>query len=214
MDFRTVGHYDDNARHFFDLYQRSKSGVEKYLGLAFAPGSEVLDIGAGSGRDMVLLARAGCVPYGAEPSARLRELAALHMPDLAVRIYDASLPGLAGQIGRKFDGLLCAAVLQHLPEEQLPAAAADMGRLLRPGGRLLLSFPKDRPGIGPDRRDENGRLYTALDPEALDLLFGRHGLRRTGAWHDGDSLGRPGHTWTTLLFELSATPLSDGAGNP
>jgi len=202
MDQRTVQYYDDNAEHYFELYQRSESGVAKYFRLAFPPGSEVLDIGAGSGRDMGLLVREGCEPYGTEPSARLRDLAAAHLPDLAGRIYGGALPRLSQQIDRKFDGILCAAVLQHVPEEQLFDAAFDIRNLLKPGGRLLISFPKDRPGLDASGRDEHGRLYTKLNPGPVELLFERLGFLRVGRWKDDDSLGRAGFTWVTLLLTL------------
>jgi hypothetical protein len=74
--------------------------------------------------------------------------------------------------------------------------------LLKANGRLLLSIPKDRPGIDASRRDEGGRLFTQLVPEELELLFERLGFQRIGSWIDTDSLGRPGISWTTLLFEL------------
>ncbi len=202
MDPRTVEHYDDYAEHYFDRYQRSGSRVARYLRLAFPPGSEVLDIGAGSGRDMGLLVQEQCITYGVEPSARLRELAAAHLPDLAGRIYSGALPDLSRQIDRRFDGILCAAVLQHVPEEQLFDAVVDIRNLLKPGGRLLLSFPKDRPGLDASGRDEKGRLYTKLNPGSLELLFERLGFLRIGKWEDEDSMGRAGFTWTTILLTL------------
>jgi SAM-dependent methyltransferase len=130
----------------------------------------------------------------------MRERAAAHLPHLAGRIYSGSLPGLSRQIDRKFDGILCAAVLQHVPEEQLIDAVFDMRNLLKPGGRLLLSFPNDRPGIDPSGRDEHGRLYTRLNPGSVELLFERLGFLRIGEWEDDDSLGRTGFTWIVLLF--------------
>ena len=208
MDPRTVQYYDDHAEHCFELYRRSRSGIAKYFRLAFPPGSQVLDIGSGSGRDMDLLAAEECEPYGAEPSACMRERAASHTPHLAGRICGGSLPGLSQQLDRKFDGVLCAAILQHIPGEQIFDAAFDMRNLLKPGGRLLLSFPKDRPGIDPLGRDEHGRLYTKLNSGSVELLFERLGFLRLGKWEDDDSLGRAGYSWITLLFALqSGEPL-------
>lgn len=39
-------------------------------------------------------------------------------------------------------------------------------------------------------------------PNELELLFERLGFRRIGSWVDIDSLGRPGISWVTLLFQL------------
>jgi len=202
MDPRTIQYYDDNADEIFAQYERSRSGAEKYFKLAFPPGAEILDIGAGSGRDLDILIREEYEAYGAEPSPRLRDLAIANLPGLAGRIYAGGLPGLAAQIGRKFDGVLCIAVFQHIPQEQQFDAAFDIRNLLKPNGRLLLSVPKDRPGIDASGRDDRGRLFVTLIPEALELLFERLGFQRIGKWEDPDSLGRPGFSWTTLLFEL------------
>jgi len=201
MDPRTIQYCDEHAEELFALYEGAESGPARYFKFAFPPGAEILDIGAGSGRDLGILIREQYEAYGVEPSPRLRALAT-RVAGRAGRIYDGALPGLSTQIGRKFDEVLCAAVFQHIPREQQFDAAFDIRNLLKPDGRLLVSVPKDRPGIDASGRDERGRLYTQLVPEELELLFERLGFQRIGAWEDADSLGRPGIRWTTLLFVL------------
>ena len=71
----------------------------------------------------------------------------------------------------------------------------------------MISIPKDRPGLDDSSRDENGRLYTKLVPEAVILLFGRAGFQCVGNWDDNDGLGRPGLTWKTLLFIFESLSL-------
>ncbi len=200
MDLRTVQYYEDHADDVFAQYSSGSSGIGKYFALAFPPGAEILDIGAGSGRDMDTLIREEYEAYGVEPSRRLRELASENFPRLSGRIYTGALPGLAANIDRKFDGVLCSAVFQHVPRELQFDAAFDIRNLLKPNGRLLLSIPKDRPGIDSSGRDECGRLFTPLVPEALELLFERLGFQRIGKWETPDR--RPGYSWTTLLFDL------------
>jgi len=201
MDSRTIQYYDEHCDELFALYEKSRSGPAKYFKTAFPPDSEILDIGAGSGRDLGLLIRENYEAYGVEPSHRLRALA-LQTPELAGRIWDGALPGLATQIRRQFDGILCSAVFQHIPREQQLDAALNIRNLLKTNGRLLLSFPKDRPGLDASGRDEGGRLFTPLVPEEIELLFERLGFQRIGSWVDADSLGRPGISWAALLFVL------------
>jgi 2-polyprenyl-3-methyl-5-hydroxy-6-metoxy-1,4-benzoquinol methylase len=202
MDTLTAKYYEENAEIVFKLHSSGKSGPQEYFKLAFLPGSEILDIGSGSGRDVNILIKEQYEAYGAEPSSNLRTLAASQFPQLQGRIYPGALPDLATQIGRKFDGILCVAVFQHIPQEQQFDAALDIRNLLKPNGRLLITIPKERPGINASGRDEHGRLYTTLIPETMELLFERLGFERLGRWDDLDSLGRPGISWTTMLLAL------------
>src|SRR5688572_28750285 len=117
MDPLTVQYYDDNAEAVFARYQVAISSVTRYFKLAFPQRSEILDIGAGSGRDMQTLIREQYEVYGVEPSEPLRRLAVTHNPHLGERLQVGSLPGLAAKIGKKFDGILCSAVFMHIPED-------------------------------------------------------------------------------------------------
>ncbi len=207
MDSRTVQYYNDNAEAVFARYQGARMGIARYFKLAFPSGQVILDIGAGSGRDMDVLIREGYETYGVEPSMRLREVTESRLPHLAGRIYAASLPGLSRLIERKFDGILCSGVFMHIPQEQQFDAALDIRNLLKPNGRLLLSITCDRGGLDASRRDKDGRLFTRLVPESLELLFESLDFRCIGNWEDEDTLGREGITWTTLLLALGSDQL-------
>lgn len=56
------------------------------------------------------------------------------------RVRTASLSSLPYPEGA-FDRALCLDVLEHLPYEQQPLALAELYRVLRPGGELLVSVP-------------------------------------------------------------------------
>ena len=204
MDPRTAQYYDENAEAVFAWHQSVPSPVARYLKLAFPPGAEVLDIGAGSGRDVQTLIREQYAAYGVEPCEPLRRIAIERDPLLEGRLTGGSLPGLSSQIDRKFDGIICSAVFMHIPAEQHFDAAFDIRNLLRSHGRLILSVPRTRPEVDAQGRDPNGRLFVPIVPESLQLLFERLGFQRIGKWEDADALGRPGVSWTTLLFELTS----------
>jgi hypothetical protein len=75
MDPKTIQYYDDHAEEVAGLYSRTDGGPAKYFKVAFPADSEILDIGAGSGRDLGTLIREKYEAYEVEPSCRLREFA-------------------------------------------------------------------------------------------------------------------------------------------
>lgn len=57
-----------------------------------------------------------------------------------------------------FDGILCWAVLLYLPVDRLFDTLFNLRRVLRPGGRLLISTPLLGPIVDPTtHRDVDGR---------------------------------------------------------
>lgn len=208
MDQKTIAAYNDHANDFRDQYERA-SGVAKYFARAFpAPGSRILDIGCGSGRDLALLLQAGYEAFGAEPSSGLRIEACHRYPDLNGRIFPWGLPIPPDEkrVG-VFSGILCSAVLMHLPREEHPEALKAMCGLLEVNGRLLLSFSETRTDLDHEGRDGLGRLFVSIDPEEMSDLLRKCGFRVEETWKTVDSLGRVGVTWQTLLAVRGEHPL-------
>ena len=99
------------------------------------PGERVLDAGCGRSVFPLYLADAGlrttaldleldpalAAPLRLELDWRTGDLTALPLPD------------------RAFDAVFCISVIEHLPEARIPGALAELRRVLRPGGRLLLT---------------------------------------------------------------------------
>lgn len=200
MDEQTLKYYQTHAREVFERYETvEQSGIAKYFGTSFLPGTKVLDVGAGSGRDLRQLLKLGFDAYGAEPTAAIRELTVAKHPELKQRIFDGSLPNNLTSY-QKYDAVLCSAVLMHVPQNQLFDAVLALRDLLTEQGRLLISIPASRSGIQTDNRDENGRLFNPVTPDQLKLLCKRLAFDCTAEHVRDDALGRSGTTWHTLLF--------------
>ena len=166
MDERTVRSYETNAAEFAERYESAPGSIGGFLRLAFAPGSRVLDIGAGSGRDMAALLREGHDAWGIEPSDRLRAISIERHPELAGRLRAGTLPeGLPADLPGPFDGLLCSAVFQHIPRRYLFDSVYQLRPLLREHGRLLVSIPAVRSDVGQDARDTYDRLFNGVKPD-------------------------------------------------
>lgn len=207
MDTATARFYQDNAKDIAGRYESVESPVAKYFPLAFVPGGRVLDIGAGSGRDLAHLLSSGYDAYGIEPTDGLRTAALSAHPELLDRLQAASLPAPGLPFGGGFDGILCSAVLMHVPDHELFDAALAMRALLKQRGRVLLSLPLSRGEGLVEQRDANGRLFEGYTAEEIQLLFERLGFRCVGRWNSDDALARSGTTWYTLLLELQAIGL-------
>lgn len=106
---------------------------------AAAPFARALEVGPGSGVYLPLLSElAGAVVASDIEQAflvRARELADAR-PNVSVVLDDivsSSLPSAS------FDLVLCSEVIEHIPD--VAGALRSMHRILRPGGKLLLSTP-------------------------------------------------------------------------
>lgn len=204
MDPATAQYYQEHAAELAACYNSVPSPASRFFPVAFPQGCRVLDLGAGSGRDLNALLAAGYDAQGIEPSQPLREAALSAFPALAGRLNDGQLPHVDCPAGEPFDGILCSAVLMHIQDGNLFDTAFNFRRLLKPHGRLLVSLPLARTDVGPDERDADGRLFRGYTAEYLQLLFERIGFQLIGRWDDEDGLGRAGTRWYTLLLELQS----------
>lgn len=95
--------------------------------------SLALDLGAGSGRHLPLLAE------------HFDRIIACDFSRESLKAYkgiQAALPNLPFAED-SFDFILCWGVLHYLPLEQIPVAVAEIRRILKPGGRLFLTLRSD-----------------------------------------------------------------------
>jgi len=207
MDPKTLRYYSENAEAVFKRYDSSGGGIEKHFTEAFPDKGRILDIGAGSGRDLLRLLHEGHEAYGIEPCAELRELTVHKYPKLASRMLRGRLPDdlelIKKSLPHPFDGVVCSAVLMHIPREHIFDSVFAVRGILKPSGRVLISIPGSRPDIDEHQRDPYGRLFTGITAGYLELLFERIGFRLIRKWLDSDSLNREKTSWITLLFELT-----------
>jgi len=158
--------------------------------------SDVLDIGAGTGRDAAALAELGHRVVAVEPTTALRDRAALLHPLAHIEWIDDSLPRLDRLMtrGARFDVVMLTAVWIHLDSQQRREAMRRVASLLRPRGVLALTL---RHGPSPPGRR---RLFEASADETI-ALAGGHGLHlAVKVEHQPDFYGRREVTWTSLAF--------------
>jgi SAM-dependent methyltransferase len=117
--------------------------VLRLLAERWRPGMRVLEVGSGSGGVAEYLSYpvTGVDPAFERTAERSTE-------------WLSRVPGRADALpleDASFDAVLCVEVVEHLGPEEREPALREMVRVLRPGGRLILTFPADETALELDR---------------------------------------------------------------
>ncbi|MFH1177495.1 MAG: class I SAM-dependent methyltransferase [Acidobacteriota bacterium] len=170
-DFLRRSRLDDPGRHLINLFVRRAAA-------ALPPGSRVLDAGAGecAYRELFAACRYVAVDAGVGSGAwhygNLDAIAALERLPFASAAFEA---------------VLCTQVLEHV---ELPGeVVAELGRVLAPSGRLLLTAPMAQ---GEHQAPHDYFRYTSF---GLRSLLTRAGFREI-------AIAPLGGMFTRLAYEL------------
>lgn len=168
--------YDRVAADYADLLRDHLAGspVDRAVLGLFAElvrvdgGGPVADLGCGTGRITAPLHDLGLEISGMDLSPGMVAVARAEHPHLRFSVGSLAAPDLD-------DGALAGAVcwysLIHTPPAEQPAVLAELARVLRPGGHLLLAFQ-----VGGDERvrleqayghDDLGYDVFRLDPDRV-----------------------------------------------
>lgn len=125
------------------VYSPGAEGFEHYgqvlaavaAAAAVPPGGLVVDVGAGTGNLSAALQRAGHRVTAVEPSAGMRAEARRKLPGVPIldgHFLDIPLPD------RTADAVVSTYALHHLDDAAKQAAAREIARVLRPGGKVAI----------------------------------------------------------------------------
>jgi ubiquinone/menaquinone biosynthesis C-methylase UbiE len=123
------------------------------LARAIAPGETVLDLGCGTGALTVRAARRGAVVKGLDVNPEMLEIARRHAEAAGVSdrvtLVEAGVAELDAEAPASYDAVTAGLCFSELGADELAYTLAEVARILKPGGRLLVADevrPRRLPG--------------------------------------------------------------------
>lgn len=197
MDAKTtIAIYDQDAPAFAERHaKQTPTRLYQLVQTFFKRGAVTLDVGSGIGRDTAWLKTNGYPTTGLEPAKGMREIAKQNYPHL--EFNDESLPDLKTIASDSAVNVFVCAVLMHVASGDLINTVANLLRITKPQGRLIVSFRH-----GKDEKD--GRLFEKYHPEQIAQLF--ESLGGKVLFIEQDDI------WFNLVIEKSSFLKKDGLG--
>lgn len=162
------------------------------------PGTDLVDIGAGMGPATVAAAKRGARVTAVDPMRYMRRILSLRRLAQRNRASITVLDGTAEQLplpAAAADAVVGVNTMHHW--QDLDAAAAEIHRVLRPGGRVVL--------VDEDFDDPE---HARNEPDGGRRHRHRHRMTPVGAAEMADALSRAG------LIDAEAVDTSAGPGIP
>jgi SAM-dependent methyltransferase len=137
------------------------------IGAELAPGGAVLEVGCGSGMGLPYLKAHARVAVGGDYTMELLREGRRHLPDAPLVRFDAQHLPFGDQV---FDAVLLLEMIYYVADQE--AAFAECRRVLKPGGKLMVSVPN------PNRPDFNPSPFSTRYPNLGELsrLLSAHGF--------------------------------------
>lgn len=154
-------YYNDNSEAF--IARTLHIDMEEFYATFcqhLSPGSTILDIGCGSGRDLKYFRNMGYKPIGLEPSAKLARFARQHAN---CEILETTIQDFEPQ--SQFDGVWASASLLHLSPDELTNALEKISTLMHEDSVFYCSFK-----YGDEEIMREGRYYNDLTLESFSML--------------------------------------------
>ncbi len=192
-----IGYYSSRAGPLARKFQSiSFEEVHSDLLVRLPPsGSNILDVGAGAGRDAAALARLGFAVTAVEPSNVMRRAAQIAHADARIHWVNDRLPLLSKLRARRerFALVLCSAVLMHISPAELEQAVRALAELVMEDGVVEVSVRDE------NESDQRGLFHTHTS-DSIIAAGGKAGLAVLSSERCDDALGRSEIVWRSLRF--------------
>jgi len=170
--------YAANFSDSLSKYPLERGLLASFAELATAVGGPVADLGCGPGHVTAYLSSLGLDAFGVDLSPGMIAVARARNPELRFEVGSmAALDVADGALG----GILSRYSIIHTAPEDLPATLAEFGRVLTPGGCLLIAFPGTDEASQPTLSYDH-KVVTAYRwwPDHFSVLLAETGLEEVG----------------------------------
>ena len=193
MKNSTLEYYDQNAEQFFKTtadvdFTGTQDRFLRYL----EPGSRILDLGCGSGRDARYFLEKGYQVDATDGSAEICRLASEYT---GIPVRQMLFNELDAE--EEYDGIWACASILHLSEDELRDVMHRIGTALKEGGIFYTSFK-----YGDFAGERNGRYFRDFTEESFrEFLTDFHEFRMTDQWITSDVRPNRGEErWLNVLL--------------
>jgi SAM-dependent methyltransferase len=188
----TIDFYDQHAAEYFDRTATAdlSSLYERFV-RHLKPGAAVLDVGAGSGRDMKALKARGFRLLGIDASCKLAECASEFSGAICEPIRFDQI-----RFRNRFDGIWACASLLHVPKRSMPDVLHKLFVSLKRNGVLFVSL---RHGDG-ESVSSDGRFFAYCRSGELRSFIENAGFWIDDLWTSADRLpSRESIEWINVI---------------
>ena len=200
MRNETLNYYNQNADSFSKGTVNVDFSATQNRFLAYlVPGSKILDLGCGSGRDTKYFLNKGFAVDAVDGSQELCVLASEFTGITVKQMLFSELDAAS-----EYDGIWACSSILHCSKAELQDVLARIERALKPKGILYTSFKHgDFEGL------RNGRYFTDFTKESFEkLLQGVEGLELVEYWVSGDVRpGREEEKWLNLILKKTSSSM-------
>lgn len=193
----TWASYDSESTKYFDDYSKLYfSNVHRQF-IRFLPkntDAKILDLGSGSGRDALSLARRGYQVTAIEPSVNMLALAQTKNNHKNIHWLNDCLPDLFTLKKNTFDFALLSAVWMHIKPHERGISLKRISDLLKVDGRLAITLRIGAP-------DATRMMYPVSAEELLEQSKKTNLKPIYISRETKDSLNRNEVTWKKIVLQ-------------
>ncbi len=189
----TIDYYNSNADDYYQNTIDADLDAARSRFTAYLPtGARIIDMGCGSGRDVLAFRSLGFKAAGLDASEDMVQMAKEHL-EIPVIAADMST-WIADE---PYDGIWCCASLMHLGDDDCRRFFSNLRCNLKPGGVLYISV-KSGIETGMDAAGRYMKNFTEEDVQELADMA--EGLRISELWYTDDTLSRRDFKWLNVIM--------------